>query len=242
MEPQLPPGLDFSRHREKFDPRVFGHTRVDVLGGGAVGSRVLLELVGLGVSNLHVWDFDIVEKHNLPNQAFFLKHVGMPKVEALQDLAEMKTGARIHAHNQKIIGTEPFGRVIFLMVDSMASRNALFDQCMKLNLGGTRLIIEARMTENHGELHAIHPGKPHEVKGWKAFSDYTDEEGVVSACGASVSVGPTAGLVAMLAMWQFLRWYGFEMGGVELDEENALEHRLVVDTEPMNLQYQMFDL
>jgi len=48
----------------------FNQKRVDIIGAGATGSHVVMLLAILGFTNIHVWDFDRVEAHNLANQSF----------------------------------------------------------------------------------------------------------------------------------------------------------------------------
>src|SRR5207244_2270936 len=57
---------------------------VTVIGAGAVGSFVTLTLAKMGLRDLTVFDDDVVDVHNLPNQFYRLTDLGRPKVEALQ--------------------------------------------------------------------------------------------------------------------------------------------------------------
>ena len=61
---------------------------IHVVGVGALGSRVVENLVRLNLaSKIIVYDMDIVEEKNLNNQAYFQRHIGMRKVDAMKDLA-----------------------------------------------------------------------------------------------------------------------------------------------------------
>src|SRR6185436_215746 len=68
------------RHDSVLDWRTFTQP-IHVVGVGGIGGSVveLLLRYGLGVRNeIHVWDDDIVEAHNTPNQVYLPSHVGRP--------------------------------------------------------------------------------------------------------------------------------------------------------------------
>lgn len=96
--------LDMRRHLDVFDPYKFGDTPVTVVGCGATGSWLVLQLAKLGISNITVYDFDVVEEHNIPNQLFGLYNVGHYKVLALQDYIQQQTGLKINAKTTKFEG------------------------------------------------------------------------------------------------------------------------------------------
>lgn len=62
------------------------NAKIGIAGLGGLGSNVAVSLARIGVGNLVLIDFDIVEKSNLNRQYYFLKHVGMHKTEALKEI------------------------------------------------------------------------------------------------------------------------------------------------------------
>ncbi|KEI01302.1 sulfur carrier protein ThiS adenylyltransferase ThiF [Clostridium botulinum] len=61
-------------------------TTVGIAGLGGLGSNVALSLARIGIGRLIVADFDEVEPSNLNRQQYFLRHLGMRKVDAIQDV------------------------------------------------------------------------------------------------------------------------------------------------------------
>jgi len=212
--------VDPLRHLSVFKPHAFGTRRVDVIGCGATGSRIVLSLAKLGVENIHVWDFDTVEEHNLANQVFGLPDIGRPKVAALADIVKRDAGVTLNVHPEKVCGSESFGEVVFLLTDTMASRKEIWDKGLKLKLR-TRLLVETRMGADSGRIYAVNPNLLGHIRAWEE-AWYPDTEAEVSACGASVSVGPTAEIIAGLAVWQMIRWVAVESG-----EEDDLENEII---------------
>ncbi len=218
--------IDPLRHLSVFSPHAFGKRRIDVIGAGATGSRIVLSLAKLGVENIHVWDFDRVEPHNIANQAFGLGDVGKAKVDALAELVQLTTGTKITVHNEKVDGTQSLGEIVFLLTDTMSSRQEIWDKGLKFKLK-TNLLIETRMGADSGRVYSLNPNKPGHIKEWEATL-YSDDEAEVSACGASVSVGPTAEVISGLAVWQMIRWFD-----IENDGEDELDNETIFSLRPM---------
>lgn len=59
--------------------------KVAIAGVGGLGSNLAVALVRLGIPRIHILDFDIVEPSNLNRQAYLHKHLGMNKVDALEE-------------------------------------------------------------------------------------------------------------------------------------------------------------
>ena len=53
------------------------NTPINIIGCGALGSWLVLFLLKMGFKNIYVYDFDTIEEHNLPNQAFLEKQIGI---------------------------------------------------------------------------------------------------------------------------------------------------------------------
>jgi len=196
---------NFTRQMSFVPPEKFDGTCVSVIGVGAVGSNIAMLLAQMGYGRpgcgeLHLYDFDIVEEHNLPNQAFLLEHVGMKKVDAMKDLIEKKMGFSVNAHDRKVtedMADDPSIRrshYVFMAVDSMAARKSILKSFLEFNIT-TRLMIESRMGATDGMVFAINPQDYNECQVW---SDkwYTDEESVAGGCGTSASVGVTTTFLA----------------------------------------------
>jgi len=195
----------------------FGNKRVDIIGTGASGSKVTLSLAKLGLENIHVWDFDTVESHNIANQAFNQSHVGMPKVEALAAVVKEATGLVINQHNERVDGSQNLGDVVFLLTDTMSSRQEIWKNGLRYKVR-TRLMIETRMGSDSGRCYAINPTKPAHIRGWEATL-YDDAKAEVSACGSTISVGPTADVLCGIAVWQLIRWQASNGDFTKMDNE-----------------------
>ncbi len=58
--------------------------RVAIAGLGGLGSNIAVMLARIGVGNLLLVDFDVVEPSNLNRQSYYINHLGMEKTAALK--------------------------------------------------------------------------------------------------------------------------------------------------------------
>lgn len=219
--------IDISRHMSVFNAEDFDK-RVDVIGCGAVGSHIVLMLTKLGIQNVHVWDFDEVEEHNIANQVFGLPHIGMPKVDAAHRLMKGLTGIEIQAHNKEVGGDEDLGNVVFIATDTMKSRKEIWDKAVKYK--ATEALIECRMGADNARIYLVNPMDPTHVKKYEGSLSYDDDESEESLCGSRTTVGPTAIHTACNAVWQMIRWYNNKSGKEGCDEEP--ENELLTSVNP----------
>lgn len=193
--------MDFLRQIEVFKPHEHGQKRVDLIGVGATGSYITFILAKEGMENIHVWDHDIIEPHNIPNQLYFEKcHIGMKKVEALKAIIKDATDTEIICHDQKVTGKVELGNIIFLLTDTMSSRREISESNFK-NRPTIYCVIETRMGSNSGRIYTFNPNILNEYEEWEKTL-CGDNEAEVSACGGSISIASTASLIASMAAWQ----------------------------------------
>ncbi len=71
---------------------------VGIAGCGGLGSAVAVALARIGVGQLIIADFDVVEPSNLNRQQFFVDQIGLPKVQALKEnLSRINPFVRVEA-------------------------------------------------------------------------------------------------------------------------------------------------
>ena len=73
-----------ARHTPGVQARV-KKAKVAIAGLGGLGSNIAVSLARIGVGELLLVDFDTVDPSNLNRQSYFIRHMGMPKTEALKE-------------------------------------------------------------------------------------------------------------------------------------------------------------
>lgn len=198
---------DFSRQVNIFNPEEF-RTPIHVIGAGAVGSWLAFSLAKMGIQNLHIYDFDEVGMHNLPNQLFGLNDIDGNKAIKIASIIRRFTGYSVRGRNMKIDGTQPMQGIVFMLTDTMASRKRIYDVAIKNN-PNIDLLIETRMDLRGGRIYAIDPKNPEHTEEYEQTL-YSDDESEVSACGISQTVLPTAIGIVSNAIWKLLNFINNE--------------------------------
>lgn len=198
---------DFSRQVNIFNPEEF-KTHIHIIGAGAVGSWLAFSLAKMGIQNLHIYDFDEVGMHNLPNQMFGLNDIDGNKAIKIANIIHRFTGYRVRGRNVKVDGTQPLQGVVFMLTDTMASRKKIYDMSIRNN-PNIDLLIETRMDLRGGRIYAIDPKDMEQTKRYEETL-YSDDESEVSACGVSQTVLPTALGIVSNAIWKLLNYINEE--------------------------------
>lgn len=114
---------------------------ITIVGAGSIGSTLALWLARLGIKDLTVVDFDVVEDHNLGHQSYGKSDIGALKTGALYDIIREATGTEIKTIDEKITGKDLKTDILVMGVDSMAARkeivtNAEFSFLVDGRMGG----------------------------------------------------------------------------------------------------------
>ena len=118
----------YSRQQDIIPRDTLLQSKVTVIGTGAIGRQVAIQLAAIGVPGLHLVDFDKVEDGNLAAQGFLEKDLKRHKVEAVADMCRsinseveiVDTPSRF----RKSLIVEP---IIFCCVDSIDTRKFIFE-------------------------------------------------------------------------------------------------------------------
>src|SRR3989339_355018 len=202
MSTTLNEHLNLVRHQQLFNPADLEDQEIHVIGVGATGSRIALLLAELGIENLHLWDYDTVEAHNVPNQAYGLQHVGQLKVDAMAEIIGRDTKAKVITHNEKVDGTQHFEGYVFLLVDSLEARRQIYQGAVKLN-PHIQAIMETRMGPFEGRVYIFKPINVKHARQWERSVTPTVPV-LASACGTVPTIGSTATLIAGMAVNQLM--------------------------------------
>jgi len=110
---------DFWRQLDIFVPK---DQKITVIGAGGIGSWVVLGLVKTGFKVISVWDGDIIEPHNIPNQLFEMDQCGINKALALNYHMPVVTPKTKHWEGEDISST-----VIVIATDNMEVRKRIVE-------------------------------------------------------------------------------------------------------------------
>lgn len=101
--------------------------RVSVIGVGAVGRQVALQLAAMGVNRLQIFDFDIVEPTNITSQGYTRYDLGQLKVEATKQAIQLlDPDIEVLTLPHRFRPQDPVAEVVFCCVDSITARTAIW--------------------------------------------------------------------------------------------------------------------
>lgn len=207
--------LDLRNQDGYFNPDVDGDV-VHVIGVGATGSFVVGLLARMGLSQIHVYDGDVIEDKNIQNQNYSVHDVGRPKVEAIAERTNHDVGAEVVIpHNTMVESIDDFeldgsAFTVFLLTDSVESRLKIAE--MLEDEGECQRVIETRLAIGHIEVHTFDPviNDNGYYDKWRKSLDMVsnqpdDDFTEVSPCGSPLAIGHVASFLASLTCEQYLQ-------------------------------------
>lgn len=152
-----------------------------VLGAGGIGSWLALLLSRVGC-NLHIFDMDVYEEHNMTGQAVLQSGVGKLKTEALVELMEQfSPDATISAYGE-YTEESMTNEIVLCGFDNMKARRIAFDNWQehvayseeeeKKNM----LFIDGRLNAEHMQIFCIRGDDEKSIKKYDEEFLFSDEE------------------------------------------------------------------
>jgi sulfur carrier protein ThiS adenylyltransferase len=188
-----------------------------VLGVGAIGRQVALQLAALGISRMTLYDDDVVQAVNLAPQGYWPEDMQQPKVHATAELCR-----RIHPPLSVTAVPERFKRstgrelpgdgepVLFCCVDSIVTRRMIWETVRS----SVRFFVDGRMSAE--VLRVLAAGEPALDEDYPRTL-FTAEEAFVGACTARSTIY-TASIASGMMVHQFAKW----LRGLPVDADLTL--------------------
>lgn len=146
-------------------------------GAGGIGSWLSFFLVRAGFKPI-VYDFDIIEEHNLGGQLFRKSDINIAKVVALHDIIKTFCGEEISTFNEKIDENSPTHHFCFSAFDNMKARKDLFE-VWKRSIPGCPVqpvFIDGRLTMEQLQIFCVTPDRIIEYETEHLFDDSEVED------------------------------------------------------------------
>lgn len=201
--------MDLSKSYEFFKPEMLT-SRVHIIGCGAIGSTVAENLVRFGITDITLYDFDVVEAHNIANQMFRATDIGKPKVAALAEyLCEINPDCRdsLMIVDEGWTGQRLAGYV-FLCVDNIDLRREIATKFRGNEY--VKAMFDFRMRLTDAQHYAADWRNEQMVETFlnsMAFShEEAKEETPVSACNVTLSVVPTVRMIVGVGVSNFINF------------------------------------
>jgi len=117
----------FSRQESLVPRGELDNMSATVIGVGATGRQVAIQLASLGVRRLQLVDFDVVEPTNITTQGYLETDLGLAKVEATaRSIQQIDRQIHLTLVRDRFRPLLTVGEAIFCCVDSITARSAIW--------------------------------------------------------------------------------------------------------------------
>ena len=98
-----------------------------IIGVGAIGRQVAIQLAAIGVRSIQLIDFDVVDETNITTQGYSASDVGKLKVDATSTtIQQIDPDIQVETINDRFRPRCVTGDVFFCCVDSISARSAIW--------------------------------------------------------------------------------------------------------------------
>jgi sulfur carrier protein ThiS adenylyltransferase len=206
-----PTGDRFTRQQELVPKERLKELTVSVVGVGAIGRQVALQLAAIGAPRLVLVDFDVVDQTNVTTQGYVQGDVGQTKVLATgRMVTDLDPSIDVQMIAERWRPKLELGEAIFCCVDSISARAAIWKSAWR----GCRFWADGRM---RGEVIRVLTAFDGPSREHYAGSLFSQAEAQTGSC-TSRSTIYAASIAAGLMVHEFARW----LRGVAPEEDVSL--------------------
>jgi sulfur carrier protein ThiS adenylyltransferase len=189
----------YSRQKDIVPTERLAACKATVIGVGAIGRQIALQLAAIGIPELQLIDFDTVEESNLASQDYFEEDLNRFKVDATASLCwKINSKLQIDPYTERFRRSMKIGNCVFNCVDSIETRKLIW-QAVK---DRANFYCDARMTAEVLRVLTACDAKSREYYPSTLFSA---EEAFAGSCTAKTTIY-CANIAAGLMVAQFTKY------------------------------------
>lgn len=189
----------YSRQRDIVPPERIAGCKATVIGVGAIGRQVALQLCAMGIPWLQIIDHDKVESSNLASQGYLEGDMEKPKVNATLELCwRINAASQIHAVPERFRRSMEIGNVVFVCVDRIDVRRLIWESVKDR----VNLFCDGRMS---AEVLRILTAYDAESRKRYPTTLFSADEAFVGPCTAKTTIY-CANIAAGLMVAQFTKY------------------------------------
>jgi molybdopterin-synthase adenylyltransferase len=201
----------YSRQQDLVPQDRLKELKATVIGVGAVGRQVALQLAAIGAARLQIVDFDVVDLTNVTTQGYLASDVGKPKVEATAAaIRQLDPAIAVESVQDRYRPRLEIGQAVFCCVDSIDARATIWRSA------GSRIAFwaDGRML---GEVLRVLTVAEAVGRDHYPTTLFAQSEAQAGRCTARSTIY-AAGITAGLMVHQFTRW----LRGLPVDRDTTL--------------------
>jgi len=189
----------YSRQRDIVPPERIADCKATVIGVGAIGRQVALQLSAMGIPWLQLIDHDKVEWSNLASQGYLEGDMGKLKINATLELCwRINAATQIHAVPERFRRSMEIGNIVFCCVDRIDVRRLIWEAVKDR----VNLFCDGRMS---AEVLRVLTACDSESRKHYPTTLFNSDEAFVGPCTAKTTVY-CANIAAGLMIAQFTKY------------------------------------
>jgi molybdopterin-synthase adenylyltransferase len=201
----------FERQRDLVPCERLAELTATVIGVGAIGRQVALQLSAIGVRHLQLIDFDRVEPANITTQGYRADDIGQLKVDAtVQAITAIDPIIEVQRVVDRFRPRQSIGQAIFCCVDKIATRASIWRSVERR----CQIWTDGRML---GEVIRVLAASDFQSRRHYSSTLFARTEAQSGQCTSRATIY-AASIAAGLMVHQFTRW----LRSMRLDGDTTL--------------------
>lgn len=189
----------FIRQRDLVPTDQLSGVTTTVIGVGAIGRQVALQLAAIGAPSIQLIDFDTVDATNVTTQGYLCRDLGHPKVLATASaISSLDSSIRVTTVEDRYRAKHDIGKVVFCCVDSISARAAIWRSAAR----GCRFWADGRMLGEVIRIIAASDANGFTRYGGTLFPQSDAQRGTCTSRSTIYAASIAAGIM----VHQFTRW------------------------------------
>jgi len=189
----------YSRQKDIVPAERIAECKATVIGIGAIGRQVALQLTAMGIPWLQLIDFDVVEESNLASQGYREIDLGSSKADATEDLCtEINSCLEVHTMSERFRRSMKVGNIVFCCVDAIDVRRLIWESVKNR----VNFFCDGRMS---AEVLRILTASDLKSRKYYPTTLFTAQEAFVGPCTAKTTIY-CANIAAGLMLAQFTKY------------------------------------
>jgi len=173
--------------------------KATVIGVGAIGRQVALQLTAIGLPWMQLLDFDVVEESNIATQGYYEDDMKRFKVHATADICHMiNPKLELYAITERFKRTVRIGNVVFCCVDKISTRQLIWESVKDK----VSFFCDGRMS---AEVLRVITACDNESRKYYPQTLFTSEQAHAGACTAKSTIY-CANIAAGFMLAQFTKY------------------------------------
>ncbi len=201
----------FARQHDLVPAEKLAATAATVIGIGAIGRQVALQLAAIGIRKLQLLDFDHVELTNVATQGYWQDDIGQTKVQATAAaIARIDPSIAVEAICDRFRPQIPLGGAVFCCVDRIETRAVIWRTAREC----CRFWADGRML---GEVARVLVAVDAQTREYYQTTLFPGSDAQPGSCTARSTIY-AASIAAGLMIHQFARW----LRGLSIDRDLSI--------------------